>query len=193
MACFVTALHSWAHVRRRFYELAAQGTSPVAAEALQRIAALYRIETDIRGTDPEVRQAVRAERSAPVAAELRRFLDDKLARISAKGRLAEAIRYALTRWDGLTLFLVDGRIELDNNSVERSIRPLALNRKNALFAGSDQGGESWAVIASLIETCKLNDVDPQAWLASTLTRLANGHSNCRLGDLMPWNHTPAVG
>jgi transposase len=182
----------WAHVRRRFYELAAQGNSPVAAETLQRIAALYRIETDIRGADPDQRRAVRAEHSAPIVTELRRFLDDRLARISAKSRLAEAIRYALTRWDGLALFLADGRIELDNNSVERSIRPLALNRKNALFAGSDHGGETWAVIASLIETCKLNAVDPEAWLASTLTKLAEGHSSQRIGELMPWNYAPAV-
>ena len=183
----------WAHVRRRFYELAAQGNLPVAAETLQRIAALYRIETDIRGADPDRRRAVRAEHSAPIVTELRRFLDDRLARMSAKSRLAEAIRYALTRWDGLTLFLTDGRIELDNNTVERSIRPLALNRKNALFAGSDHGGETWAVIASLIETCKLNEVHPEAWLASTLTKLAEGHSNQQLGELMPWNYSPAVG
>ena len=113
--------------------------------------------------------------------------------MSRKSRLAEAIRYALTRWEGLTLFLDDGRIELDSNTVERSIRPLALNRKNALFAGSDDGGEHWAVIASMIETAKLNEIDSQAWLTDTLTKLAAGHRNGRIGELMPWNYSAAVG
>ena len=97
-----------------------------------------------------------------------------------------------TRWDGLTRFLDDGRVELDNNSVERAIRPLALNRKNALFAGSDDGGDHWAVIASLIETAKLNNIDPQAWLTDTLTKLANGHGRKHLSELMPWNYAAAV-
>ncbi|EMD81941.1 putative transposase [Pacificimonas flava] len=183
----------WAHVRRRFYELAAQGTSPVASEVLTRIAALYKVEADVRGACAEDRQKVRQERSTPLVQGLRQLLDARLGQLSRKSRLAEAIRYALIRWDGLVLFLEDGRIELDNNSVERSIRPLALNRKNALFAGSDQGGEHWAVIASLIETCKLNKINPEAWLTRTLTRLAQGHSSQRLGELMPWNYTPTVG
>src|SRR5690606_20913832 len=97
-----------------------------------------------------------------------------------------------TRWEGLTRFLDDGRIELDSNTVERSIRPIALNRKNALFAGSDDGGEHWAVIASLIETAKLNGIDPQAWLTDTLSKLAAGHRNDRLGELMPWNYSADV-
>ena len=123
---------------------------------------------------------------------LRRFLETSLARASGKGKLAEAIRYALNRWDGLCRFLDDGRIEIDSNTVERSIRPLALNRKNALFAGSDQGGDHWAVIASLIETCKLNRIDPQAWLSATLTRLVEGHPASALGQLMPWTSAPDV-
>ena len=106
--------------------------------------------------------------------------------------LADAIRYALTRRGGLVRFLDDGRVGLNKNTVERSIRPLALNRKNALFAGSDDGGDHWAVIASLIKTCKLNGVDPQVWLADTLAKLAAGHSNLRRDDLMPWNVTRAV-
>ena len=180
----------WAHVRRGFYELA--DTSPVAAEALTRIAALYAIDAEVRGRSPEQRRAARQEKSRPVVDELRRFLDAKLAQVSRKSNLAEAIRYALTRWEGLTRFLDDGRIELDSNTVERTIRPLALNRKNALFAGSDDGGDHWAVIASMIETCKLNGIDPQAWLTETLTRLATGHSNLRRDQLMPWNYVPAV-
>jgi transposase len=181
----------WAHVRRPFYELA--DTSPVAAEALACIATLYAIDAELRGQSPEQRRTARQEKSRPIVNELRRFLDAKLAQLSRKSTLAEAIRYALTRWEGLTRFLDDGRIELDSNTVERAIRPLALNRKNALFAGSDDGGDHWAVIASMIETCKLNGIDPQAWLTDTLTRLAAGHSNLRRDQLMPWNYAPAVG
>lgn len=161
-------------MRRRFYELAAQGTSPVASEGLTRIAALYKVEADVRGASAEDRQKVRQERSAPLVQGLRQLLDARLGQLSRKSRLAEAIRYAVTRWDGLVLFLEDGRIELDNNSVERSIRPLALSRKNALFAGSDQGGEHWAVIAALIETCKLNKVNPEAWLTQTAHETCSG-------------------
>ena len=180
----------WSHVRRAFYEIAA--SRPIAAEALVRIAQFYAIEQEIRGRTPDERRAVRQERSAPAVASLKRFLEASLARASGKGKLAEAIRYALNRWDGLCRFLDDGRIEIDSNTVERSIRPLALNRKNALFAGSDQGGDHWAVIASLIETCKLNAVDPQAWLADTLSRLAAGHPATALDQLMPWKHADAV-
>ncbi len=114
------------------------------------------------------------------------WLRAKLALISQKTKLAEAIRYALSRWDGLCRFVDDGRIEIDSNVVERAIRPIALNRKNALFAGSDGGAEHWAVIASLIETCKLNDVDPYAYLAATITKIVNGHPNSRLDELLPW-------
>ena len=189
----VTLAFCWAHVRRRFYELAKARASPAATEALTRIASLYAIEDGVRGTAPEVRLAARHKHSRPIAADLQRFLEARLAQASRKSALADAIRYALTRWDGLIRFLDDGRIELDSNTVERSIRPLALNRKNALFAGSDDGGDHWAVIASLFETCKLNGVDPQAWLTNTLARLAAGHSNLRLNELMPWSYTPAVG
>jgi hypothetical protein len=116
------------------------------------------------------------------------WLRAKLETISQKTKLAEAIRYALSRWPGLTLFLDDGRIELDNNIVERSIRPLALSRKNSLFAGSDGGAEHWAILASLIETAKLNEIDPQAYIASVITRIVSGHPQSRIDQLMPWNH-----
>ena len=106
--------------------------------------------------------------------------------ISQKTKLAEAIRYALSRWKGLTRFIDDGHIEIDSNVVERSIRPIALNRKNALFAGSDGGGEHWAIIASLIETCKLCNVDPQFYLADVITRIVNAHPNSRIDELLPW-------
>jgi transposase len=181
----------WSHVRRGFYELAA--SRPVAADALVRIAELYAIEQAIRGRSSDGRRAIRQEQSAPIVAGLHTLFTTSLARASNKGKLADAIRYALNRWEGLTRFLDDGRIEIDSNTVERAIRPLALNRKNALFAGSDDGGDHWAVIASLIETCKLNGVNPQAWLTDTLTRLAAGHPASALNQLMPWRHHPPVG
>ena len=176
----------WSHVRRRFYELAAAGPAPIASEALTRIGALYEIETDIRGQSAEERRAVRQERSRPVIDAMEPWLRARLDTISQKGKLAEAIRYALSRWEGLARFLDDGRIELDSNTVERAIRPIALNRKNALFAGSDGGGQHWAVLASLVETCKLNGVEPQGYLADVLNRLVNHHPNSRIDDLLPW-------
>ena len=112
----------------------------------------------------------------------------QLDRVSQEGKLAEAIRYALARWDGLSLFLADGRVEMDSTIVERAIRPIALNRKNALFAGSDGGGQHWAVIASLIETCKPNKVEPHAYPADVLTRIVNGHPQSRLDELLPWTY-----
>ncbi|QYE33267.1 MULTISPECIES: IS66 family transposase [Sphingosinicellaceae] len=177
----------WAHVRRKFFELAKADASPTATEALQLIKALYAVEDAIRGQSPDMRRSVRQEQSLPIIIALHRLLTARLGLVSAKSKLAEAIRYATTRWTGLTLFVDDGRVELDSNIVERAIRPIALNRKNALFAGSDDGGENWAVIASLIETAKINAVDPLAWLTDTLERLARGHSSQNLDQLMPWN------
>ena len=174
------------HVRRNFYELATPGPAPIASEALKHIAALYAIEKDIRGRSAEERRLVRQQKSRPLVDAFEPWLRAKLGLISQKGKLAEAIRYALSRWEGLTRFIDDGRIELDNNTVERSIRPIALNRKNALFAGSDGGAEHWATIASLIETCKLNDVDPLSYLTDVLTRIVNGHPNSDIDQLLPW-------
>jgi transposase len=180
----------WTHVRRKFYELAVGGTMPIATEALERIAALYAIESEIRGRSAEERRTVRQGKVRPMLLELEPWLRQKLVLISQKGKLAEAIRYALSRWEGLTRFVDDGRIEIDSNIVERSIRPIALNRKNALFAGSDGGGEHWAIIASLVETCKLCGVDPQAYLADALTKIANGHLNSQIDALLPWAYAP---
>jgi transposase len=180
----VSLAFCWSHVRRKFYELA--DTSPVATEVLRRIAMLYGIEDQVRGTSAEVRRAVRAERARAIVDDLHVYLEARLRQVSAKSKLADALRYALTRWAGLSLFLDDGRIELDSNTVERSIRPLALNRKNALFAGSDEGGDNWAVIATLIENCKISGINPHAWLAGTLTKLASGHPANAVGELMPW-------
>jgi transposase len=182
----------WSHVRRGFYELTASGTAPIAAEALERIKGLYAIEADIRGRPANERRAERQERSKPIVEALEPWLRAKLELVSQKGKLADAIRYALARWDGLTRFLEDGRIEIDSNVVERSIRPIALNRKNALFAGSDGGAEHWAVLASLIETCKLNHIDPEAYLADAITRIVQGHANSRLDELLPWAYCPTA-
>ena len=188
----VTLVFCWAHVRRGFYDQARTGTSPIAAEALARIAALYRIEADIRGKDAAHRLAVRRARSQPLVAKLRTWFEAQVARLPGRGPTAGAIRYALNHWDGLARFLADGRVELDTNTVERAMRPVALSRKNALFAGSDEGGASWAAVASLVETCKLNGVEPQRYLADTLTRLVNGWPQARIDELMPWNCTTSA-
>ena len=135
---------------------------------------------------------MRQDRSRPIIDELEPWLRYKLTLISQKTKLAEAIRYALSRWQGLTRFIDDGRVDIDSNVVERAIRPIALNRKNALFAGSDDGGQHWAVIASLIETCKLNAVDPQNYLTDVITRIANNHPNSRIDDLLPWAYPTAT-
>lgn len=181
----VSLAFCWAHVRRKFYELV--DSSPVATEVLRRIASLYAIENDIRGSSADQRRRVRLEQSRPIIEDLHHYLEARARQVSAKSRLADAIRYALSRWNGLVRFVDDGRIDLDSNTVERSIRPLALNRKNALFAGSDEGGDNWAVIATLIENCKLSGIDPNAWLTHALTKLANGHPANRIAELMPWS------
>ena len=180
----ITLAFCWSHVRRKFFDLADK--SPVATEVLQRIAGLYAVESEVRGTDADHRRAVRNEHARVIVDDLRYYLEARLRQVSTKSKLAEAIRYALSRWDGLTVFLDDGRVELDTNTVERSIRPLALNRKNALFAGSDEGGDNWAVIATLIENCKIAGINPHTWLTETLTKLAHGHPANGVGDLMPW-------
>ena len=180
----------WSHARRQFYELASSA-APIATEALSRIAALYKVEAEIRGRSAEERRAVRQARSRPLVEAFEPWLREKLSLVSQKSTLAAAIRYALTRWTGLTLFLDDGRVEIDSNVVERSIRPLALTRKNALFAGSDGGGEHWAVIASLVETCKLTGVEPRAYLADVITKIVNGHPQSRIDELLPWAYPAA--
>jgi transposase len=179
----------WAHVRRKFYEVHEATSSPVAAEALRRIAELYVIDAAIRGQTADARRATRRIRSLPLVVAMKTWFEAELHRIPPRGALAEAIRYALTRWTALCRFLDDGRLELDNNPVERAIRPIALGRKNHLFAGSDGGAERWAVVASLLATAKLNDVEPYAYLKDVLERLSDGHPASRLDDLLPWNWT----
>lgn len=182
----ITLAFCWSHVRRKFFDLADK--SPVATEVLQRIAGLYAVESEVRGTSADHRRAARNEHARVIVDDLHHYLEARLRQVSAKSKLAEAIRYALTRWDGLTVFLNDGRVELDTNTVERSIRPLALNRKNTLFAGSDEGGDNWAVIATLIENCKISGINPHTWLTETLAKLANGYPANSVGDLMPWTN-----
>jgi transposase len=166
----------WAHARRKFYDIHIANPSPLAAEALRRIAALYEIEAAIRGRPAEERRRVRQQRSRPLVEAMHAWLTDGLGRISGRSTLAQAIRYALNHWPGLILFLQDGRVELDTNTVERAMRPVALGRKNALFAGADSGGRHWAMVASLIQTAKLNDVDPLAWLTDVLERIVSGRT-----------------
>jgi transposase len=177
----------WAHCRRRFYEIYQATGSPLAAEALRQVGELYRVEAEIRGRPPEERRTVRQERSRPIVDALHAWLRVQLERVSGRSNLAEAIRYALRHWTGLVLFLGDGRLELDTNTIERAIRPIALGRKNALFAGSDGGARQWAIVASLAATAKLNGVEPQAWLTDVLERVVSGRTKAHeLERLLPW-------
>jgi transposase len=182
----------WAHARRKFYGFHQATGSPIAAEALRRITELYAVENRIRGQPAEARQRAREAESRPLIDAMKPWLEDQLHRVPPRGGLAEAIRYALARWPALCRFLDDGRIELDNNPVERAIRPVALGRKNHLFAGSDGGAERWAMVCSLIATAKLNDIEPYAYLSDVLRRMTDGHPMHQINDLLPWNWTPKL-
>jgi len=183
----VTLAGCWAHVRRKFYELHADASSPFASRTVETMASLWAIEETVRGHNPAERKFARQDRSAPIVAQLFALWENELPRLSGKSRLAEAIRYATSRRVALERFLADGRIEIDSNIVERAIRPQTITRKNALFAGSDGGGRTWATIASLITTAKMNGVDPHAWMTQALERIANHWPNSQVDDLMPWN------
>jgi transposase len=176
----------WAHARRKFYDLYVTDRSPLAAEAIRRIGELYVIEREIRGRTPSERARVRQQRAGPLLEELQQWLAATLRMVSAKSELAGAIKYALVRWTALTRYRDDGRIEIDNNSAERSIRPLVLGRRNYLFAGSDAGGERAANIYTLIATAHLNDIDPYWYLRYVLERIAE-HPINRIDQLLPWN------
>src|SRR5215510_8241517 len=183
----VTLAACFAHVRRRFYELHVNESSRLATQTVTTMAGLWEIEADIRGQDPEMRVKARQEKSAAIVAGLFDLWDKELPRLSGKSKLAEAIRYATSRRTALERFLSDGRIEIDSNTVERAIRPQTITRKNALFAGSHGGGRTWAAIATLLQTAKMNDVDPHAWLTQTLERIAQGWPISQIDALMPWH------
>jgi transposase len=176
----------WAHVRRKFVDLHELHKSPIAAQALDQIGALYAIEHEIRGRPPDERRAVRRERSSPLLEALKAWLDQTLKTLSQKSATAKAIRYALGRWEALGRYCDDGRIEIDNNAAERALRCVALGRKNFLFAGSDAGGDRAAAIYSLLGTAKLNGCDPEAFLRDVLARITD-HPITRITELLPWN------
>ena len=176
----------WAHVRRKFYDLEQAHASPLAREALERIAALYVIEGEIRGRPPEERQQARQTRARPLLQSLHDWFEVSLTKLSRKSDTTAAIRYALTLWPALTRYCDDGRLEIDNNAAERALRAVTLGRKNYLFAGSDAGGERAAILYSLIGSAKLNGLDPERYLRDVLTRIAD-HPIRRIEELLPWN------
>lgn len=180
--------YCWAHARRKLYDLTHHNVAPIAEEGLKQIAVLYRIEAQVRGTSAEERLAMRQQKSAPKVATFKIWLDHARTQVSAKSPTGLALKYIAKYWDGLILFLTDGRIEIDSNAVERTIRPIALQRKNALFAGHDAGAQNWAMLASLIETCKLNKIEPHSYLTGVLTAIVNGHKQKHIEQLLPWNY-----
>jgi transposase len=189
----VTLAFCWAHMRRAFYEFHVSTKSPLAAWVLAKIGELYALEAEIRGHPAEHRRHIRQERSRPIVDALQVWLQDHVARVSAVSDLAKAIRYAIRHWPGLVMFLDDGRIEMDTNVVERAIRPNTLTRKNALFAGNDRGACHWAIAMTLIQTAKLNGVEPMAYLTDVLERIVSGRTKQHeLHTLLPWNWAPSA-
>ena len=183
----VSEMACMAHVRRKFVDVFKSQGLPVPEEAIKRIAKLYAIEKEARGHSPEERIAIRREKAKPLFDDLEGWLGAQLPTISGKSELAKAIRYALTRMNKMRGYLDNGSLELDNNAAERSMRCVALGRKNFLFVGSENGGKSAAIAYTLIETAKLNGIDPQAWLTDTLSRIAD-HKITRLDELLPWRY-----
>ena len=183
----IRVAHCWAHARRKLKEVFDRDGSEIAAEGLRRIAEFYKVEADIRGCAPGQRLSARQARTAPLVTDFGEWLQAQRLRISAKSRLGEKLAYIHNHWDGLQTFLTDGRVEIDSNGVENLIRPIALSRKNALFAGHDEGGRAWGRVASLIATAKINGVEPFAYLKATLEAIAAGHPQSRIDELLPWN------
>lgn len=181
----------WAHVRRKFFDHYTATDSPIAKQVLDRIGALYGIEAEIKGQPPDLRRAQRQARAGPLLDDLKAWLAQAAAKLSAKSELALAIRYALARWPALTRYRDDGHLEIDNNAAERALRAVALGRKNYLFCGSDRGGERAAAIYSLIGTAKLNDLNPEAYLRHVLERIAE-HPIKQIDALLPWSVAAAL-
>src|SRR5271155_1504078 len=176
----------WAHARRKFHEIHIAHASPTTAEAIERIAALYAIEAEIRGSTPEIRRSIRQARARPLLDSMRTWMEATLAKLSRKSDTAAAIRYASSRWQALTRYVDDGQLEIDNNAAERALRVVALGRKNFLFCGSNAGGERAAAIYSMLGSAKLNGLDPELYLQQVLERIAD-HPISRIADLLPWN------
>ena len=181
----------WAHARRKYYDVYMSDRSERAAEAIRRIGLLYKIEREIRGQPPGVRAQAREERSAPILASLKEWLEATQRSLLLKSPLSQAIQYTLGRWEALTRYVGDGALEIDNNAAERAIRALVLGRRNYLFAGSDAGGETAARLYSLIGTCRLNGIDPHRYLCHVLERIGE-HPINRVEELLPWNVHQAV-
>ncbi len=184
------AVACWAHARRELFEEHARTKSPTTLQALEKIGAIFAIEREISGLAPEVRRVVRQDRSVPLLADLKAYLEASLTKVSRKSDLAKAINYSLNRWEALCRFAGDGRLEMTNNAAERAIRPLTLGRRNWTFLGADSGGDRAAALYTLIQTCKLNDVNPQAYIADLLGRIGT-HPNSRIDELLPWNWRPS--
>jgi transposase len=176
----------WAHTRRKFHEIHIAHPSSTTSEAIERIAALYAIEAEIRGSTSEVRRTIRQARARPLLDSMKIWLETTLAKLSRKSDTAAAIRYALSRWPALMRYADDGQLEIDNNAAERALRLVALGRKNFLFAGSNAGGERAAAIYSLLGSAKLNGLDPELYLHHVLTQVAD-HPINRISELLPWN------
>ena len=181
----------WSHGRRKLIEAKPKAGSPIVDEALLRIAAIYKIEGEIRSQDPKTRSKIRGEKSRPLVDVFFAWLEAQAARVSRKSELGKAMAYMLKRQHGFRLFLDDGHVDMDSNLVENAIRSPAMNRRNALFAGHDEGGRNWARFASLIGTCKLNGVEPYAYLVDLFRKLANGHLDKDIDALMPWAYAQA--
>lgn len=188
----VTEVACWAHFRRKIFDIHVTRPTALSTDLLERISALYAIEEEVRGQPPDVRRRRRQEEATSLAEDLREALDAALRRLSPKSEMAKAIAYGRKRWISLTRYLDDGRLEIDNNIAERAMRAVALGRKNWLFAGSRAGGERAASIYTVIETAKLNGVEPQAYIADVTSRIAGDWPNSRWDELMPWNWQPAA-